>query len=172
MTNFMKIITLMTTSKMKHIVARLLLVALLVVGTAASANADKKKDSDKPSKSEMLKEIQEFKIKFLIQEAEIEKDKQAEFIKLYTEMENARGDIFKSVAKQRKALKKGTHTDEEYLKVSENIADMKSREGAIEKSYYLQFKRLLTPKQLYNLKRAELKFAKKLMEMKGKEQGK
>ena len=41
--------------------------------------------------------------------------------------------------------------------------ETKSKEGAIEKQYFAKLKSVLTPKQLFQLKRAERKFTDKLM---------
>ena len=40
---------------------------------------------------------------------------------------------------------------------------MKGKEAAVEKQYFAKFKTVLTPKQLFQLKRAERKFTDKLM---------
>lgn len=127
--------------------------------------AAKKKENGK-NHAEMMREVQEFKIKYLIQEAEITKEQQPEFIRIYTEMNNAKMAVFKEYHERHKALKaKENPTDEEYNAVSEEMAGAKSAEGAIEKTYYLKFKQLLSPKQLYKMKEAEMRFNRKMMHM-------
>lgn len=129
----------------------------------------KKGNEQGKNHAEMIRELQEFKIKFLIQEAEISKDQQAEFIRIYTEMNSAKHNLFKACHDEQKALKaKNSPTDEDYLRVSEKIAETKSAEGALELKYFRELKKLLSPKQLYKLKEAELKFNRKMMKMKDK----
>lgn len=139
----------------------------LVLVAAVPVMADKKQDGKK--NAEMMKELQDFKIKYLIQEAEITKEQQPEFIKLYTEMSNAKLSLIKAAHDRHKVLKdKESPTDEEYNSVSEEMAGARSAEGAVDMKYYREFKKLLSPKQLYKLKDAEMKFNRKMMKMRDK----
>lgn len=142
---------------------------LLVVGAllfaAPQASARKTDKADK-SHAEMMREVREFKIKYLIQECDIASDQQEEFIKTYYNLEDARVALAKETIEAKKALdKKATPTDEDYLRVAEMIADFHVKEGTLEKNYYLLFKKFLSPKQLYLLKTSEHKFNDKLMKM-------
>lgn len=117
----------------------------------------------------MLKELQEFKIKYLIQEMELPADKQAEFTTVYTQYDNERSALFHELLQRHKSIRKNANpTDTEYMVAAESIATAKSREGALEQKYYNKFKTSLSPKQLYHLKRAEKKFDRKLGEMRKK----
>lgn len=123
----------------------------------------------KEPKAEMLKELQEFKIKYLIQEMELTEDQQQKFTKLYTQYDNERSALFRDVHRRSKAMRNNDNpTDTDYLVAAENMATAKCREGELEKTYFAKFKTMLTPKQLYTLKRAEHKFNRKLREMKKK----
>lgn len=166
LTIFMTILIMTTMHTCKRILRRLVM-ALLIGFLVGTAPADAQKNGDNGKKrAEMMKELQEFKIKYLIQEAGITPEQQPEFIKLYTEMDNAKLNMFKARRESRKALSKNpSPTDEDYNRVSEEMADAKNAEGAIDKSYYLQFKKLLSPKQLYKMKDAEARFNHKMMHM-------
>lgn len=161
------ITTIMTTMlRYNHTFRLLPLLLLLIAFIAPQSVSARKKSCDNKNHSEMMRELQEFKIKYIIQEAEITKEQQTEFIKIYTEMNNAKMAVFKEYHAHHKALKdKSNPTDEEYNAVSEEMAGAKSAEGAIEKTYYLKFKQLLTPKQLYKMKEAEMGFNRKMMHM-------
>lgn len=112
-----------------------------------------------------IKEIQEYKIQYLIQEMDLPSDKQAEFTRLYTAYDNARTALFRSFMQQDKAMKaKENPSEADYAEAAQAMATAKLREGELENSYYLQFKQMLTPKQLYNMKRAENRFEHKLRE--------
>lgn len=146
----------------------LLLFLAAIIGFAPSALAQKNKDKSKDP-AVMMKEILEYKLKYLIQEADITKEQQAEFVKLYTEMSNAKLALLKSTHDTQKTLKgKSSPTDEDYYKVSEEMAQSKKKEGEIDLKYYQQFKRLLSAKQLYKLKAAEMEFNRKMMKMREK----
>lgn len=149
---------------------RMASVALLFIATFTFAvSTDAHKGKDGKNHAEMIRELQDFKIKFLIQEAEITKDQQADFVKIYTELSNAKLNLMKEGHDEQKALRaKASPTDEDYYRVSEKLAGAKSAEGALEMKYYQQLKKLLSPKQLYKLKDAELKFNRKMMKMKDK----
>lgn len=116
--------------------------------------------------AEMIKELQDFKIKYLIQEMELPTDKQAEFSKIYTQYDRERNTLFHQLYLNSRATRKNTSpSDAEYLETAESMATAKAREGDLEQSYFRQFKTFLTPKQLYKMKCAEKKFDHKLKEM-------
>lgn len=144
------------------------LFAAMILSCGVPASARDHKENHKRH-AEMIREVQEFKIKYLIQEAEITKEQQPEFIRIYTELNNAKLNLFKTYRDNHKALKaKQSPTDEDYNKVSEEMAGAKSAEGALDIIYYKQLKKLLSPKQLYLMKNAEMKFNRKMMKMRDK----
>ena len=55
-------------------------------------------DSEKRSKEEIFREVQEFKIKFLAQEMDLKEDQQDRFVKLYGEMNQKRFACMKDTA--------------------------------------------------------------------------
>lgn len=143
----------------------MVVIAAVAIGIAPSFA---QKDGGNHSKrhAEMMRELQEFKIKYLIQEAQITKEQQPEFVRIYTELNNAKMSLFKTYHDNQKSLKaKASPTDEDYNKVSEEMAGSKSAEGALDMKCYQQLKKLLTPHQLYKLKEAEMKFNRKMMKM-------
>lgn len=61
--------------------------------------------------------------------------------------------------------KKGdSATDAELEKAAEARAELKAKQGALEKEYFQKFKKVLTPEQLFKLGDTEKEFARKLME--------
>lgn len=123
---------------------------------------------DEPT-AEMLKELQEFKIKYLIQETDLPTESQAEFTKIYSQYENERAALFRELHQRFRSMRRNQNpTDTEYMVAAESMATAKAREGELEKKYYNKLKTILSPKQLYLLKRAEQKFDRKLGEMRHK----
>lgn len=148
------------------------LIAILIMLMSVPVSHAQRKE---PS-AEVLKELQEFKIKYLIQEMELQADKQGEFSSIYAKYDKERNSLFRQLYHKARAIRKeAKHTDAEYLEAAESMATAKSREGALEESYFQQFRTILSPKQLYQMKRAEKKFDHKLNEMhrnnKGKKRG-
>lgn len=147
---------------------RTLLILLTLLISVVPAMADNKEPS-----ADKLKELREFKIKYLIQEMELPTDKQAEFTKLYTQYESERISLFKELHQRAKSVKNNANaTDTDYSLAAEAIATARTREGELEAKYFQKFKAMLTPKQLYQLKRSEQKFERKLGEMKHQNKGK
>lgn len=150
---------------MRQYFTRFLLIFFALTLCTPSALAEPKEDHT----AEMLKELQEFKIKYLIQEMDLSADKQAEFTKVYTQYENERAVLFHELHHKFKSIhKKSTPTDNEYMGAAESMAMAKAREGELEKKYFNRLKTILSPKQLYLLKRAERKFDRKLSEQRGR----
>lgn len=150
---------------MKKIFTILFLTLILCI---PAVNAQAKEPS-----AEMLKELQEFKIKYLIQEVEIPADKQAEFTKIYTQYDQERNALFHQIYTKCRAVRKNASPSEaEYLGAAEAMATAKAKEGDLEKSYFQQLKTILSPKQLYKMKHAEKKFDRKLKEMHKTKKGK
>ncbi|MCM1319193.1 MAG: hypothetical protein NC217_02290 [Muribaculaceae bacterium] len=115
--------------------------------------------------AEKLKELQEFKIKYLIQEMDLSADKQAEFTKLYTQYDNERSTLFRDIYQRVKSMRQNQNpTDTDFMVIAETMATAKAREGALEQKYFNKLKTILSPKQLYTLKCAEQKFDRKLNE--------
>lgn len=143
---------------------RILLSLLFCLLALTPAYADK---PDNAQREQQRKELIDFKIKYLIKEVDVPADKQAEFERLYRKMEDERAALFREVYRRAKLINKNS-TDSEILAVADLIAVAKQREGGMEVRYYQEFKKFLTPRQLLNLKRAEGRFNRKVMEMRGK----
>lgn len=146
---------------MKRIILALFAITMIAVQAVAEP---------KEPTADMLKELQEFKIKYLIQEMELPTEKQAEFTKLYSQYENERASLFRELHQRNKSIRKNSSpTDTEYQVAAESMANARYREGELETKYFNKFKTMLSPKQLYLLKRSEQKFERKLGEMKHKQ---
>ena len=140
---------------------RTLLTAFAFILTILSSSAQGKEPTD-----EMLKELQEFKIKYLIQEMDLPADKQAEFTKIYAQYDNERSALFRELMQRHRSIRHNHNpTDTEYMVAAETMASGKAREGGLEQKYFNKLKTLLSSKQLYQMKCAEKKFEHKLGEM-------
>lgn len=139
---------------------------LLVLLTAFCGSAYAEKQPPAPPTDDMVKELQEFKIKYLIQEMDLPADKQAEFRRIYTQYGQQQSQLFKDMFSRFKSMKaKKEPTDADYSALAERMASFKSREGALENNCFQQLKSVLTPCQLFQLKKAESKFDRKVRDM-------
>ena len=112
----------------------------------------------------MFKEIQEYKVKFLAQEMELNDDQKARFAELYTKMSEEKRKNFENMMRLEKQLKENA-SEAEYKDVSDQIVDSRIRDAQIEKEYDAKFAKFLSRKQIYKMKAAEEKFRKKMREM-------
>lgn len=125
--------------------------------------------SSGPSKEERqkwFKEMRELKHRFLIKELGLTKSQQQQFFTLFDAMEDETHKV------QREARKMERHVDEmgddatdlEFEKATEAIYESKQKEVQIETRYKEEFKKVLTPKQLFKLNEAQKKFTRELMD--------
>lgn len=147
---------------------KLLIILLLTFCACLPAAAQKKTDGNF---EKQRKELLDFKVKYLVQEIDVPADKRAEFESTYRQMEQERHVLFSNIHAKAKALSKAS-SDAEVLAVTDLIAGAKQKEGAIESKYYQIFKKMLTPRQLLNMKRSEDRFNRKVMQMRNKKGGK
>lgn len=147
---------------MKRILTFLFAV-VLVCGVAVA----QKDGHNHKSRSDMAKEIQEFKLKFLAQEMELKEDQQKKFFDTYNEMTEERQKVYQSSRELTRKVKHDANaTEEDYRRATEAQAEAKDMDIAIEKKYDKKFSTFLTSKQMYKMKNAEEKFRKRMQEMK------
>lgn len=116
-----------------------------------------------------MKDVVEFKIKYLAQEMGLNEEQTQRFADLYTQMSDEKMKLFKEVkALERKVEKnpKSTEADYEALRVAQNSA--KARDAEIDAKYDALFAKFLTSKQIVKMKNAEGQFRKKMREMRRK----
>ena len=111
-----------------------------------------------------LAEIRQYKHEFLIKELELTDEQQGPFCQLYDQME----DDIEQLNSQTRALQQQVEandqaTDLEVTNAARTIFELKRAEGQIEMTYFDRFAKILTPRQLLNLKAAERKFTQHLV---------
>lgn len=111
-----------------------------------------------------LAEIRQYKHEFLIKELELTEEQQGPFFQLYDQME----DEIEQLNSQTRALQQQVEandqaTDLEVTNAARTIFELKRAEGQIEMTYFDRFAKILTPRQLLNLKSAERKFTQHLV---------
>ena len=147
-------------------VKHLLLILLLVVGCVAPAAAQK---NGKHDRDKMMKELREYKIKFLAQEMDLEGEQKTRFAELYNEMSEKRTECMRDAWKMERALKKNKDASEaDYQAVTDAMTKAKAEDAAIEKTYDEKFAKFLSQKQIFKMKEAENEFRKKMSEMRHK----
>ncbi len=134
---------------------------ITVIMSALSAFAHEK-DSAKHQK--WMREMKQAKLEFMVKELKISADQKARFTETYNAMEAELNKMRGETNKMRKSIdQKKDATDLEYEKAAEAMFEFKVKEGTIEKKYFDKFKSILTPQQLFQFKKAEMKWMKELM---------
>ncbi|MDE5877452.1 MAG: Spy/CpxP family protein refolding chaperone [Muribaculaceae bacterium] len=146
-----------------------LLLTLILIATCGLASAQDRCDK---SKDEMFREVKEFKMKFLAQELKLSDEQCRPFFDLYSAQMDERHKLWEPAMELERKVKKDPNASEaDYNAVSEAINKAKSGEAELEGRYDEKFRKILTPKQIYELKDAENRFREKMREMRSKHPG-
>ena len=110
------------------------------------------------------KEFMELKRDFLIRKAELTPEEADAFFPLYTELNLAK----KELNKQALELSKQTDaeeglSDEAYEKAILKIYELRIRADELDRTYYQKIRKVLSPKKIFQIQQAELRFHKKMV---------
>lgn len=147
---------------------RIITILLVLMMLPASLAAQQRNGSNKPSHQDRetwMKEMQQVKTNFIVKKLALNKEKKEKFVQVYTRMENELRTVNEQTRKQvRNANRKDVNvTDAEKEKAAVAEFELKSKEGAIEKKFYKEFREFLTLEQLLILKHAEREFSREIM---------
>lgn len=137
----------------------LLLIFFLGVSAVAAAHPH----GGKPDAGK-LKELRDYKIKFLAQEIELSDDQKPKFVEVYNKLADERVANFEKMRAAEKKLK-GNLSDAEYKTQMDIVSEAKVRDAQIVKDYDAKFEKFLSAKQMYKMKEAEEKFRKRMKEL-------
>lgn len=111
-----------------------------------------------------LNDVREYKQDFLTREVELTQDQQTQFFPLYNAMENEIFQLNKDSRElERKVSAQNDVSDLEYETTAKAMLDVKNKEAQIESSYFDKYSKILSPKQLFLLKRAETRFSRNML---------
>lgn len=134
---------------------RKLFTLLLITAVAIGAYAQN---------SKWGQEMLEAKHQMIIKEVGLTPTQQEQFMPVYQEMEK---EIYQTNRDARKLAseieKKKSPSDSEYQQAAEALSRAKVREGEIEAKYFEKFSKMLSKKQLFQLKLAEAKFTRTML---------
>ncbi|MCM1052268.1 MAG: hypothetical protein NC349_09925 [Paenibacillus sp.] len=138
----------------------LIMIALMLLPIALLAQ--------KPSPREReawMKEMQQVKNEYIARKLELSDEQKTKFLPLYNRMDEEMRQVAEQAMRmERDVRKKGAQaTDLEYEKAAEAQFELKGKENRIELKYFKDFKTMLTPHQLFKLKKAERDFSRELM---------
>ncbi|MDE6715766.1 MAG: hypothetical protein K2J74_04700, partial [Muribaculaceae bacterium] len=92
-------------------------------------------------------------------------EQQDTFFTLYDEMQQSVININREAKQAEEDLtsRTDTPTDDEYTAVAKLLSETKGKEAIVEIDYFQKFSKILTPKQLFELKRAEDRFSRSML---------
>ena len=144
---------------MKRLVS--ILIATLVIAGAVTAQ--------NKNRSKFATDMYQAKHEMIIEELGLTLTQQKQFMPLYEQMER---EIYQ-VNRNARALadqveKKKNPSDRDYEVAASALSSTRVQEGDIEAKYFEKFSKILTKKQLFQLKQAERKFTKEMLSKKRK----
>ena len=93
----------------------------------------------------------------------------AKFFPLYFELQDKKFSYNKDMwDKIRKAKDGNNVTDAEYSRITEDVIKIRLTIDELELEYLGKYKKVLSPKKIYNIQRAEMKFSRELLKGAGK----
>ena len=86
------------------------------------------------------------------------------FMPLYEAMEKEIYSVYRNAREQAKKVSGNRKvSDEEYVNAARAMASVKAKEGEIENKYFEKYAKILSKKQLFLLKQAEMKFTRQMV---------
>ena len=111
-----------------------------------------------------MDQMRQYKRTYFTKELDLSKEQQQKFFPLYEEMEDETTRMEDETrAMERRVAEAPDATDLEYEKATEALFDMTVKQAALEKGYMEKFRDILSPRQLFELKGVERKFARDMM---------
>jgi len=139
---------------------RIVVILALVLAMASTVLAQN-------SRSKFAADMYQAKHEMIIEELGLTMTQQKQFMPLYEQMER---EIYQ-VNRNARALaseveQKKNPTDREYEAAASALSSTRMREGEIEAKYFDKFSKILSKKQLFQLKQTEVRFTREMLSKK------
>lgn len=108
----------------------------------------------------------EFKTKqkaFITEKADLTQAEADKFFPIYFELQEKKKTLNDKAWKLMRKGKDEKMTDAEYEKVILQVYDLRIESDQLDKSYYTKFKKILSPKKIFMVQRAETRFHRELL---------
>ena len=139
---------------MRRIVAIMILV--LTIASAATAQSN--------GRTKFATDMYQAKHEMIIQELGLTPTQQKQFMPLYEQMEREVYEVNRNArALAYEVEKKKNPSDRDYEAAASALSNTRMREGEIEAKYFEKFSKILSKKQLFQLKMAEAKFTREML---------
>lgn len=143
---------------------KLIIVCLLAVCGIAGYAQEKKNHRFSPEEFKARQEA------FITEQAGLSPEEAARFFPVYFELQNKKKEINDKAWKQFRKGKEAGVTEAQYDEITALMLNSRIETDVLEKSYYQQFRKILSAKKLYQVQHAAMKFHRELLkEVKKKE---
>ena len=143
---------------MKRIVS-ILILAIALSGMVTAQN----------SRTKFATDMYQAKHEMIIQEVGLTMTQQKQFMPLYEQMEREIYEVNRNArALASEVEKKKNPSDRDYEAAASALSNTRMREGEIEAKYFEKFSKILSKKQLFQLKQAESKFTREMLKKRKK----
>jgi len=138
---------------MKKIVS--ILIMVLAITSAATAQNGRTK---------FATDMYQAKHEMIIEELSLTLSQQKQFMPLYEQMEREIYQVNRNArALANEVEKKKNPSDRDYEAAASALSNTRVQEGEIEAKYFEKFSKILSKKQLFQLKQAEVKFTREML---------
>ncbi|WP_299229282.1 hypothetical protein [uncultured Bacteroides sp.] len=142
--------------------SRLIIIITLFMTCLSMQAQDKKECMSKEQFRERQKQ-------YFVEKAGLTQDEAAKFFPLYFELQDKKFSYNKEMwDKIRKTKEAQNITDAEYSRITEDVIKTRLTIDELELEYLHKYKKVLSPKKIYNIQKAEMKFSRELLKGAGK----
>ena len=139
---------------------RFLSILMLVLAVTSVAMAQN-------GRTKFAADMYQAKHEMIIKELGLTQTQQKQFMPLYEQMEREVYQVNRNARVLADAVeKKKNPSDQDYEAAAWALSNTRVQEGEIEAKYFEKFAKILTKKQLYQLKQAEAKFTREMLSKK------
>ena len=140
-----------------------ILIATLVIASAMTAQTK--------GRSKFATDMYQAKHEMIIEELGLTQTQQKQFMPLYEQMEREIYQVNRNArALANEVEKKKNPSDRDYEVAASALSNTRVQEGDIEAKYFEKFSKILSKKQLFQLKQTERKFTQEMLSKKRKRQ--
>lgn len=127
---------------------------------------------DNSNNSQWAQEMLNYKHDFIAEQTGMTQAQRDKFMPMYEAMEKEIFAVHRTAREQAKKISTTTKaSDQDYANAARAMSQVKVKEGEIEGRYFERFSKILSKKQMFLLKQAEMKFTRQMYSQ-GKRQGK
>lgn len=138
------------------------LCAIFALGLSA---APQKKGQGGPG-ADVKREAMDYKLRYLSKRMELTPEQSERFGEIYRRMSAEKERIFKEMyAAEKKVHQNKDATEKDYQTLNEQLDRLRKQDADLEERYDKEFKTFLSAKQLYDMKKGEHDFMRRLREM-------